>query len=313
MSGFGLDNLPYGVVGGRCVVRYGDQRPAARAVDPLFAGPTLNPFLAAGRAVWEADARARSPRCLESGNADLLPLGAAAAADRDRRLRRLLLLDRARDEHRAALPPRRRAAAAQLPPPADRLPRPRGLDRRLRARRSPARTASGRSSGRREELDVEVELGFVTGPGKPLGTPIAPREAARPRLRLRARQRLERARPAALGVPAARPVPGEVVRDLDLALDRPAGGARALSRPGARAGPGAAARTCGREGDWALDVALELELNGAVDQPHERARPLLDVPAAARPRDRQRRGRAARRPVRQRHDLRRRRRAARAR
>ena len=25
VSGFGLDNLPYGVVGGRCVVRYGDQ------------------------------------------------------------------------------------------------------------------------------------------------------------------------------------------------------------------------------------------------------------------------------------------------
>ena len=96
------------------------------------------------------------------------------------------------------------------------------------------------SFGPTEQLDIELELGFVTGPGNALGAPISAADGARARLRLRARQRLERARPAALGVPAARPVPGQVVRDLDLRLGVAAGGAGALSRAGARQDPGRA-------------------------------------------------------------------------
>ena len=173
-----------------------------------------------------------------------------------------------------------------------------GHGRASRARRSSARTASARSErpafGPTQRLDIELELGFVTGAGSRSGTPIADRRRPRPRLRLRARQRLERARHPALGVPAARPVPGQVVRDLDLALGRPAG--RAASRTASPAPPQdpeplAYLRTTG---DWALDIALEVELNGEVIIPHERPRAVLDVPAAARPRDRQRRRRAAR-------------------
>ena len=51
MNGFGLDHLPYGVVDGRCVVRYGDHVVDLSSVDglpPVFDGPTLNPFLASG-------------------------------------------------------------------------------------------------------------------------------------------------------------------------------------------------------------------------------------------------------------------------
>ncbi|MDQ1658736.1 MAG: fumarylacetoacetase [Cryptosporangiaceae bacterium] len=60
-SPFGVRNLPYGVVSvdagpPRPAVRVGDQvLPLAGLTDePLFAGPTLNPFLAAGPDVWAA-------------------------------------------------------------------------------------------------------------------------------------------------------------------------------------------------------------------------------------------------------------------
>ena len=47
---FGLDNLPYGVVGGRCVVRYGDHVLGLERFGEVFAAPSLNGFLARGRA-----------------------------------------------------------------------------------------------------------------------------------------------------------------------------------------------------------------------------------------------------------------------
>ncbi|HWK29713.1 MAG TPA: fumarylacetoacetate hydrolase family protein [Solirubrobacter sp.] len=73
MSGFGIDNLPYGVAGGRCVVRYGDALLGLARLHPTLATGTLNPFLAAGRAVWE-QVRAEVTRLLEAGTVDLEPL-----------------------------------------------------------------------------------------------------------------------------------------------------------------------------------------------------------------------------------------------
>ncbi len=66
-------------------------------------------------------------------------------------------------------------------------------------------------------LDFEVEVGFVVRPL--LGRTRRPHERVpRPRVRVRPGERLERARPASLGVAAARPVPGQVVRDVDLLM-----------------------------------------------------------------------------------------------
>src|SRR3990170_1148806 len=76
MTGFGLDHLPYGVVGGRCVVRYEDQLLALGTVPglpPVFDGPTLNGFLALGRPAWE-QVREQVTRVLEAGTVELEPL-----------------------------------------------------------------------------------------------------------------------------------------------------------------------------------------------------------------------------------------------
>ena len=80
-SGFGLANLPYGVfappgASPRCGVRYGDQvlDLAAALADDTFAQPTLNPFMAQGRAAW-TQTRARITELLGNNYHDnLYPL-----------------------------------------------------------------------------------------------------------------------------------------------------------------------------------------------------------------------------------------------
>ncbi len=201
-------------------------------------------------------------RVLEAGSADLLPLGEPSLPGRGRRLRRLLLVARARHEPRAAVPAGRRAAAAQLAAPADRLPRPRRLDRRLR---HADRAAVGAAAGVRADRGARHRARARVRDGAGQAARRADRglRGAGSRVRLRAGQRLERARPAALGVPAAGPVPRQVVRDLDLALDRADGGARAVSRAGAPQDPEPLPYLrC--PGDWAFDVELSVELNGEV-------------------------------------------------
>jgi fumarylacetoacetase len=171
VTGFGLDNLPYGVVGGRCVVRYGDRLLPLEG--PLFEGPTLNPFLAAGRKVWE-QTRERVIARLQSGNADLLPLAKPelpiAVGD---------FVDVYSSIEHATNIGRRFRPEEPL------LPNYRHLPIGYHGRAGSvvvSGTPIARPHGQRpefgptRELDVEVELGFVTGPGKPLGTPIATSE-----------------------------------------------------------------------------------------------------------------------------------------
>ena len=73
-DGFGLENLPFGVVSpGGCAVRYGDR---AVLLAPLeerlgvppgtFSGPVLNPFLALGRDAWSR-VRSRLPSAIGEG------------------------------------------------------------------------------------------------------------------------------------------------------------------------------------------------------------------------------------------------------
>ena len=238
--------------------------------------------------------------------------GGAGAAGRGRRLRRLLLVAGARDEPRAAVPARTGAAAAELAPPADRLPRPGRLDRRLRHADRPT---VGAAAG------VRADRGA--------------RHRARARVRHRPRQAARHADPAStrrastssascLSTIGARATSsaGSTSRSGRSWASRSRRRSRRGSLRWPRWSPTSCRRarrirsrwsTCGRPGDWALDIALEVELNGDAHQPHERARAVLDVPAAARARDRQRRDRAPRRPVRLRDDLGRRRPAARGR
>ena len=107
-----------------------------------------------------------------------------ARADGDRRLRRLLFVARTRDEFGQAVSPERRAAAAELAVDSDRLSRPLEDDRRSTGRRCarpngqrkpPAR--AGPVFGPTHQLDIELEVGFITGPGNRLGEPIRAGEA----------------------------------------------------------------------------------------------------------------------------------------
>ena len=137
----------------------------------LTAQPALNALMASGRGE-EVRARARDIFAGAERRdlvwpvdevASLLPVVVA-------RLRRLLLVARSRHEPRAHLSPRRRAAAAQLAPPPGRVPRPERDDRRERherrvARRdsSPTRATASRGSRPTQQLDFELEVGFLVG------------------------------------------------------------------------------------------------------------------------------------------------------
>jgi fumarylacetoacetase len=198
-DGFGPANLPFGVVrprdGGapRGAVRLGDraldlaaaQGDGLLAVDGLpdgaFAAPDLNAFLACPRPVWEA-VRARVRELLEAGDGTLLELAACEA----------LLPMRVGDyvdfyssiEHATNLGRLFRPGAEPLLPNWRHLPvgyhgrsstvvvsgtpiaRPHG-------QRPPAEDGGPPTFGPSERLDIELELGFVTGgPPNPLGTPI---------------------------------------------------------------------------------------------------------------------------------------------
>ncbi len=84
-------------------------------------------------------------------------------------------------------------------------------------------------------LDYELELGIWIGEGNRLGEPIPMRDAASPYRRLLPAERLVRARHPGLGVGPARPVPGEELLHLGLALDRHGRGHRPV--PQAAASP----------------------------------------------------------------------------
>ena len=84
-------------------------------------------------------------------------------------------------------------------------------------------------------LDIEAELGFVVGGGTRLGEPVRLEGRRRAPLRRRPAERLVGPRPAGVGVRAARAVPRQVVRHLDLAVGgdhRGAASGTVRSRPG---------------------------------------------------------------------------------
>ena len=78
MTGFGLDNLPFGVFAPsgeppRVGVRFEENVVDLSALDDVFARPSLNAFMAQGPSAW-ADARGRVGALISSGAAELLGL-----------------------------------------------------------------------------------------------------------------------------------------------------------------------------------------------------------------------------------------------
>ncbi|HST63820.1 MAG TPA: fumarylacetoacetate hydrolase family protein [Mycobacteriales bacterium] len=188
-SGFGIDNLPYGVVGGRVVVRLGDGvldlAAVLTPVDPdlgrRVAGPSLDRLLAAGPDTWAAvrdalctiltEDTAAHRRAVEMARADLepptMPFTVADYVD-----------FYSSEQHATNVGRIFRPDAPALPPAWKHLPigyhgrsgtvavsgtpvvRPRGV------------LGPGRY-GPSERLDIEAEVGFVVGVPSHRGTPVA--------------------------------------------------------------------------------------------------------------------------------------------
>jgi fumarylacetoacetase len=97
------------------------------------------------------------------------------------------------------------------------------------------------SFGPCKRLDFELEMGVVIGQPSPMGEMLSEQQAEAMIFGFYAFERLERARYPAMGIRAARAVPGQGIRDLDQSLDRHPRGAGTISCswPGTR--PAAAA------------------------------------------------------------------------
>jgi fumarylacetoacetase len=206
-SGFGIENLPYGVVrprGGEPTpaVRIGDQVLSLAALagaglidghDGAFDAPTLNRFLVRGRPAWTATRK----RLIE-----LLGAGSDHAARVGELLTPLDTVDAllpiavgdyvdfySSIEHASNVGKIFRPEADPLTPNWRHLPigyHGRASTvvvsgtsiRRPSGQRRPEQPGEPPTFGPERRLDVELELGFVTGPGPARGTPIAARDAA---------------------------------------------------------------------------------------------------------------------------------------
>ena len=246
--------------GPRVGVRIGDSvLDLARALDDqVFGEPSLNAFMAQGRARW-TEVRARITELLTGEAAR--HRRAVEAALRPLSAVRLHLpftpgdyVDFFANEYHAANAGRLfRPGVSRSRPTGSTCPSATTAGRAPScrpARRLPARAAAqGGQAGRPRGSAARRS-------GRPGGSTSRPRSASwsararragargrvrRPRVRRVPGQRLVLPRPAGLGVPAARPVPRQVVRHVDLAVGRAARGAGARPGQPAAARPGTAA------------------------------------------------------------------------
>jgi fumarylacetoacetase len=211
-AGFGLENLPYGAIAGgpgrpaRVAVRVGDhavvlERLAAAGlldgvgVPPAaLASPVLNGLLACGRPVWSA-LRARLRELLAAGAraAERAAVEPALVALAGAEVRLPLAIGDFVDfyasrEHAANVGRLFRPDGDALLPNWRHLPvgyhgRAGSVVvsgtpvRRPRGQRPPAAPGGMPSFGPTAELDLELELGFVCGPGSELGASVAAADA----------------------------------------------------------------------------------------------------------------------------------------
>jgi fumarylacetoacetase len=200
-DGFGLDHLPYGVVARpgeppRCAVRLGDHAVDLHALqragelgdlpDGVFAGPVLNPFLALGRAAWDAT-RARLQELVAADAAPLVPLDEVSvrlpvavgdyvdfysSLEHATNVGRMFRPDTyAVHPNWHRLPVGYEGRAGSVVVSGTPIRRPRGQS-------TPPEPDAAPPFGPTRELDIELELGFVTGHGPPLGMPIPASAAA---------------------------------------------------------------------------------------------------------------------------------------
>jgi fumarylacetoacetase len=190
-DGFGVDHLPYGIFRHagerpRMGARFGDGIIDLAALAPggvdehVFVQPTLNAFLALGREAWSAVRRDIQAACA-AGNVYTVPVGEVEL---------LCPLDPpdyvdfySSIEHATNLGRMFRPDGDPLMPNWRRLPvgyHGRSASviasgepvRRPLGQRPPAPGADEPTFGPSVRLDFELELGFVTGDGPPLGTPL---------------------------------------------------------------------------------------------------------------------------------------------
>jgi fumarylacetoacetase len=283
-SGFGPGNLPYGVAAPpgeapRCVVRLHDdaidldalQRAGVLGDLPpgVFSGPTLNPFLALGRAAWEttrarlADALGGAPRFPLDTAETRLPIAIGDYVDFYSSLEHATNLGRLFRPGSEPLLPNWRHLPVGYHGRASSVVVSGTPIRRPRGQRPPAQDGEAPTYGPTERLDIELELGFVTGPGNPLGTPITTAQAKDHVFGFvlvndwsaRDLQRWEY-QPLGpfLGKSFATSISPWVVPLQALEPHR-------VPAPPQVPEPLPYLRT---SGDWALDIALEVELNGSV-------------------------------------------------
>jgi fumarylacetoacetase len=208
-SGFGIENLPYGVVRGaggseRVAVRIGEYALDLAAVTQagllegldVFAQPTLNAFLELGPAAWSAT-RARVTELLSAGNTELagvpgLPQRALAPLDAVEAILPIEVADYvdffSSIEHASNAGRIFRPDAEPLSPNYRALPvgyHGRAATvivsgtpvRRPCGQRAPDQPGGVPTFGPERALDVELELGFVTGPGPRPAAPIPTTDA----------------------------------------------------------------------------------------------------------------------------------------
>ena len=248
--------LAYGVLeGGGVCARLDERVVDLSGLDPALAQPSLNAFMAPGRSsgARRATVSTRAPRSSSRSwrCPSRWPTTSTSTPAPPRR------------ERRPDLPGGGEGGAAELASPADRLPRA-GGDRRCE--RHAGATAGGpalawrlrsdtaarrRARGRLRDRDAEPPRRARCG-----------RPCARARLRDAAAQRLVGARHPGVGDGPARSLPGQVVRDLDIALGGADVGARATCVCPPRRRIPSRCRTCA-SGPGPRDE-LELEINGTV-------------------------------------------------
>jgi fumarylacetoacetase len=181
-SGFGIENLPYGVVRGRTTVRIGDYAlPLADALgDDVFARPALNDFIAQGRSFW-AETRRRLVELLSGeshreriepmlipldGTEPELPLVVGdyvdfySSIEHATHVGKLLRPDDPLFPNWRHLPVGYHGRAGTVVVSGAPVTRPSG-------QRAPEEEGGSPSFGPERALDFELELAFVTGDGGP--------------------------------------------------------------------------------------------------------------------------------------------------
>ena len=208
-SGFGIENLPYGVVrspgeAARVAVRIGDHALDLAAVADagllqsaqpgVFARPSLNAFLELGPRAWEPT-RARLTELLSSGSDEIQRLAGRALIPLDRCESQMPVAVSDYVDFYSSIEHASNAGRIVRPDGEPLAPNWRWLPvgyhgraatvvvsgtpiRRPCGQRAPEQQDGAPTFGPERRLDVEVELGFVTGPGPDPGAPVPTATAA---------------------------------------------------------------------------------------------------------------------------------------